>query len=106
MICCVQVRFVKGDNFWLSPDYERDSCHLTYLLYSPSERDYNLYFLNYTQLIRQNYRGRSHWGKIFHLTPTEFRDLYPRSEEFLEVQRRMDPDGMFVNQELKLALGI
>ena len=102
----MQVRFVKGDDFWLSPDYERDSCHLTYLLYSPSERDYNLYFLNYTQLIRQNYRGRSHWGKIFHLTPTEFRDLYPRSEEFLEVQRRMDPDGMFVNQELKLALGI
>ena len=30
------VRFVQGDETWLSPNYKWDSCHITEMIYSPS----------------------------------------------------------------------
>ena len=39
-----QVRFVRSDDIWLSPNYKRDSCHITEMIYSLSVETSILYF--------------------------------------------------------------
>jgi L-gulonolactone oxidase len=45
----------------------------------------------------RDYEGRPHWGKSFSRTPAEFRQLYPAYDEFDQLRRRCDPDGLFRN---------
>ena len=41
-----QIRFVQADDIWLSPNYERNSCHITQTIYNPSE-EHRQGLLNY-----------------------------------------------------------
>lgn len=105
-IAFLQVRFVKGDSFWLSNDYQRDSCHVTLLLHNPSDYNTHLYFYNYYQRVLQ-YGGRPHWGKsIYYILPDEAKSLYPKFAEFQEVYTELDPDRIFANDLLERILGI
>lgn len=44
------------------------------------------------------YRGRPHWAKAHTLRPDALSVLYPRFEEFRELLRAIDPDGVFRNE--------
>ena len=101
----VQVRFVKGDNFWLSNDYQRDGCHVTLLLHNPSDYYTHLYFDTYFQIVLK-YGGRPHWGKALPMSFDEAKSLYPKLDEFIEVYHELDPDRIFANDLLENILGI
>jgi FAD-linked oxidoreductase len=94
----IEVRFVKGDDIWLSPFYQRDCCSIAVHRYF--DEDYTPYFRTIEPIFRK-YHGRPHWGKLNSLQQRDFRSLYPRWDDFVELRREMDPRGRFLNPYLK-----
>ena len=82
-----------------------DTCHVTLLLYNPSDYNWKLY-TDAVFAIGYSYGGRPHWGKSFNLNSTVLRELYPKFEEFLKVQKSLDPDGVFLSNTIKETFGI
>ena len=95
----VEVRTVRSDEFWLSPNYGRNSCHITQILYRPSAPTSQQYFYDYFDLIGE-FKPRPHWGKNFQLTTNHLPVLYPKFKEFLTVKKRLDPSGILTNKFL------
>ena len=82
-----------------------DSCHLTLMLYNPSDYYWKLYTEGVFN-ITSTYGGRPHWGKSFRMSPSDIEQLYPKFKDFLEVRKKFDPDGVFVNDKISESFGI
>jgi len=99
----IEARYIKGDDVWLSPFYQRDgfaiSCHNFH------DKDYKKYFAA-IEPIFWKYDGRPHWGKIHSLDANEFAARYDRFEDFKRIRQEMDPDGRFLNDHLRYTLGV
>jgi len=80
----------------MSPNYQRDSCHITQTIYNPSVETRLQYFSAFHNATRK-FHGRFHWGKDFNLTPKEVGSLYPKFGDFSRVRGLMDPNGIFLN---------
>lgn len=93
----IEVRFIKGDDIWLSPFHQRDTCSIAVHRYF--EEDYKPYFATIEPIFRK-YNGRPHWGKLNTLRRDDLRKLYPRWDDFVAVRRTVDPDGRFLNPYL------
>lgn len=93
----IEVRYVKADDIWLSPFYQRDS--LSIAVHRYFEDDFAPYFKSIEAIFRK-YNGRPHWGKLNTLQREDFRKLYPRWDDFVKVRRQMDPEGRFLNPYL------
>ncbi len=101
----MQVRVVKGDDMWLSPNYQRDSCHLTMCIYNPTiKRRLDCYKKLYEAVAKFN--PRFHWGKYFDLTPADMEKMYPRFKDFLKIRSQLDPSGLFLNEQLAGTFGL
>ena len=98
------MRFVQADDIWLSPDYGQDTCHITVTLYNAAKETRRLYF-NEVYKATKKYHARLHWGKYFELTPSDVREGYPMVGEFGKVRSRLDPKGVFMNQQLHKTFG-
>ncbi len=99
----IEVRFVKGDDIWLSPFYQRDTCAIS--CHNFHDKDYKKYFAA-IEPIFWKYDGRPHWGKIHNLTATELQARYDRFGDFLRVRAEMDPKGLFINDHVSRVLGL
>lgn len=98
----VEVRFVKGDDIYLSPAYGRDSCYINIIMYRP----YNKYVPNEKywdtfEHIVASVGGRPHWAKDHKYGGGDFDVLYPKWSTFCQVRERLDPNGMFLNDNLQ-----
>jgi FAD-linked oxidoreductase len=93
----IEVRYVKADDIWLSPFYQRDCCSIAVHRYFAE--DYTPYFKTIEPIFRK-YHGRPHWGKLNTLQRSDLRKLYPRWDDFAEVRRTIDPRGRFLNPYL------
>lgn len=93
-----EVRFIKGDDIWLSPFHRRDT--LSIAVHRFFEEDYQPLFKAVEPIFRK-YGGRPHWGKLNTLTGKDFAELYPHWEDFKAVRRDLDPDGRFLNPYLR-----
>ena len=91
----IEVRNVKGDEFWLSPNYQRDSCQLTQLLYHPTTKTYEQYFFEYFDI--WEFQPHSHWGKHFKLNRNHLAIIYPKFKNFLAVKNHLNPTGIMAN---------
>ena len=94
-------RFVRADDIWLSPAYQRDSAYIAVHMYRGME--YVSYF-RHTEEILQHYSGRPHWGKIHTQDATRLAALYPRWHDFRRVRATLDPQGLFLNDYLRQLL--
>ncbi|MEM1114266.1 MAG: D-arabinono-1,4-lactone oxidase [Pseudomonadota bacterium] len=94
----IEVRWIQGDDIWLSPFQGRDSVSIAVHRYF--DEDFSPYFKTIEPIFRK-YNGRPHWGKLNTLTGQDCRALYPHWDEFAAVQREMDPEGQFLNQYLR-----
>ncbi|HEX6800292.1 MAG TPA: D-arabinono-1,4-lactone oxidase [Ktedonobacterales bacterium] len=93
----VECRFVRGDDIWLSPAYQRDSAYIAVHMYRGMPyRDY----FDAIEAIFQRYEGRPHWGKMHTLGPTTLAARYPRWDDFRRVRAELDPRGVFLNDYL------
>lgn len=96
---------MKSDDIWLSPNYQRDSCHMTLCIHNPSQVMKETYFFGFFRAV-ERFEPRVHWGKEFSLTSYEANAAYPKLKEFLKVREKLDPKGMFLNNVLAKTFGL
>jgi FAD/FMN-containing dehydrogenase len=94
----LEIRVVAADDAWMSPNYQRDN--LVVSISGEPGSDYWPYLRACDELFAE-YEGRPHWGKIHFMTPERITVLFPRFEDFLEMRRRFDPNGTFLNAHLR-----
>lgn len=98
----VEVRWVKGDDGYISQFYGRDTTVVT--LTADSGSDYWPFFRDADALL-QRFAPRAHWGKINFMTRKRMEDLFPELDTFLQVRREFDPNGVFLNDHTRALLG-
>jgi len=99
----LEYRWVKGDDLWLSPNFGRDSVHISVHQFvgMPFER-----YFDAVQAICLAHGGRPHWGKVHSLKAAQLSRLYPRWDDFLALRERMDPQGRFLTPYLRGLFGV
>jgi len=98
----IEVRWVKGDEGYLSPFYKRDTNALS--VSGAPDRDYWPYLRDVDALL-EDFDARQHWGKIHFLTRERIEKQYPEYDRFVAVRREFDPDGIFLNDSLRQLVG-
>lgn len=94
----IEFRFVKGDDIWLSPFYQRDSISISVHQYI---KQHPKLLFDEIEPILQRYQGRPHWGKMHSLNAVQLRTLYPKWDDFLQLRARLDPEKKFLNPYLQ-----
>jgi FAD/FMN-containing dehydrogenase len=95
----LEIRVVAADEAWMSPNYQRDN--LVVSISGEPGSDYWPYLRACDDLFAE-YGGRPHWGKIHFMTPERVAGLFPRHDDFVEMRRRFDPKGTFLNPHLRV----
>ena len=94
----IEIRFVKGDELWLSPAYKRDSVYIAVHTYI--SENYRPYF-EAMQSIFKRHGGRPHWGKWHTLVHDDLKQVYPKWDDFLKLRNELDPKGIWLNDHLR-----
>lgn len=90
----LEIRTVGADEAWLSPNYQRDN--LVVSISGAPGVDYWDYLRACDSLFAE-YHGRPHWGKLHFMTADRLDRLFPRYNDFVNMRRRFDPRGTFLN---------
>jgi len=98
----IEVRFVAGDDAFLSPAGGRETCYIAVHMFD--RMDYEPYF-RVVEQIMNGFEGRPHWGKRHFQTAETLQPRYPDWQRFQAVRARLDPEGRFTNAELDRVLG-
>ena len=98
----VEYRTVAADDGWLSPMHGRDSVAIS--IHQDAALPCDAFFADIEPVFREH-GGRPHWGKLHNLTARELEPLYPMWGRFLDVRRRLDPRGVFLNDHLRELFG-
>lgn len=93
----LEFRYVKGDDAWISPFYQRDSASIS--MHQYHKCDYASVF-KLVEPIFWKYEGRPHWGKLHTLGAQELSELYPKWQDFLAIREQLDPTQKFLNAHL------
>ncbi|KAK4825330.1 hypothetical protein QYF61_026849 [Mycteria americana] len=98
----VEVRFARGDEIWLSPCFQRDSCYMNIIMYRPYGKNVPRlnYWLTYEGIMKKH-GGRPHWAKAHSCTRKDFEKMYPAFPKFCSVREKLDPTGIFLNAYLE-----
>ena len=98
----VEYRTVAADAGWLSPMHGRQSVAIS--VHQDAALPCDAFFADIEPIFREH-GGRPHWGKIHNLKARELAPLYPMWERFLATRRRLDPNGVFLNDHLRELFG-
>jgi hypothetical protein len=105
------LRFIQGDDIWLSPFYGRDSVSISQSVVGNASYAGNVSVVDILNrkglhaLMVGQFHARPHWGKL-HWTSHEYlRDIYPRMADFEALRQECDPLGLFLNTPLQHILG-
>lgn len=89
-----EIRFVKGDDYALSPCYRRDSIWIgCYLI---GDRGWDALLHDFEKLAVK-YNGRPHWGKEYHIDRDYLYAQYPQLPAFCALRDRLDPQRKLSN---------
>ncbi|XP_001636998.2 L-gulonolactone oxidase isoform X1 [Nematostella vectensis] len=97
----VEVRFVKADDFYLSPCYKTDSCFINIICYRPYNQfvAHDAYWRFYENLM-DSVGGKPHWAKAHNLCAADMEKKYPMFNKYREVCQRLDPQGILRNSNV------
>ena len=93
----MEVRTVGRDEAFLSHSYQRETVVIS--VSGTPGTDYWPYLRAVDRLLGE-FDARVHWGKLHFLTREQLYDRYPRAGDFVTARRRLDPDGVFLNEHL------
>jgi len=93
-----EVRYIKSDDIWMSPFYQRETCSIAVHRYFAE--DYKPMF-KAVEPILQKYNGRPHWGKLNTMSAAQLKPHYKNFDQFNEIRKQLDPQGKFLNPYLK-----
>ena len=98
----IEVRFVKGDDSFLSPSHEQDTCYVAV------HQDRKLGW-EHVHARRRVARRRARRPPALGQAPLPHsggpRGRYPRWDDFQAARKRLDPDGVFTNAYTDRVLG-
>ena len=94
----VEFRTHAGEDAFLSVTQGKDS--VTISIHDAADAPHWEFFREAEQVFRQ-FDGRPHWGKLSFLEPDELRSLFPLLDSFASIRRRLDPNGIFLNDYLR-----
>jgi FAD/FMN-containing dehydrogenase len=97
------LRFIAGDQAFLSPCHGRDSVSIS--IGSAPESDYWPLFGDVDRLLVDSFAARAHWGKNHLMTRERLRETYPRYDDFARIRRELDPSDTFLNDHLRALFG-
>jgi xylitol oxidase len=98
-----EVRTIRADSLWLSPNFERDSVAI-HFTWRPMTAEV-LAVLPRLEAALAPFEARPHWGKLSTLPGSVIRSRYPRWEDFRSLVSRLDPTGKFRNAYWDRLLG-
>ena len=90
-----EIRFTKGDDYWLSACYKRDALWLG--LYNYAHEKWDKVLPEYEAFARQ-FNGRPHWGKEFTMDSNYLKQQYEKMEDFIKLKNEFDPLKKFENK--------
>lgn len=99
----IENRWVKGDDVYMSPAYNRDSAYIACHVYN--KKDSRAYFAALEEVFKA-YDGRPHWGKMNTFNTEDIIRMYPKFTHFMTFRKEHDPENIFVNPYLQKLLGI
>lgn len=94
----IEFRCIKGDDAWISPFHQRDSCSVA--IHADAEEEYKYLISTFGPIFR-SFQGRPHWGKLNDFSKAEFQNAYPKWKDFIEVRNTCDPEGKLLNDYLR-----
>lgn len=94
----VEVRFTAADDAYLSANYERDTTVIS--VSGRPGTDYEPFLRAFDRTL-QSFDARPHWGKLHFMTEDRLPGLFPQLDAFRSIRRRLDPDGLFLNDHLR-----
>ena len=98
----IEYRFTAGDAAWMSPFHHQNS--ITLSVSGGPGIDYWPYLRDVDAILR-GYGSRPHWGKLHFLDTEDVTNLYQRATDFRGLRRRLDPEGRFLNDHLRMLFG-
>lgn len=98
----IEVRFVAGDDAFLSPATGRDTCYIAVHMFDQME--WAPYF-RAVEEIMDGFDGRPHWGKRHFQDSAALSARYPQWSAFAAVRERLDPTRCFSNGYIRRVLG-
>lgn len=97
---------MKKDDIFLSPNFGRDSCQITIIIYNPSQAVLLDYFTSLCESLSK-FAARAHWAKyLCDMGRPQLEEIYPKFSEFAKIRERMDPNRIFINKPLEKLFGI
>ena len=102
----VMVRYVSGDDMYLSPMYNRTTSVFSVIVLGDqtttgNPTEFHLYASGLQKILQEKYAGRPHWGKVNYILDPNVNYIaknYPGTFQlFQTVMNKMDPKGMFRN---------
>ena len=99
----IEIRVSKCDNSaFLSQSYGHNVVYIGVIIYRPFHlnMEYRDYFKAFEGLMNK-FEGRPHWAKKHFLSKEELRQRYPKFDQWLEIRKRLDPDGVFMGDYLR-----
>lgn len=93
----IETRFIQAEDAWLSPFYDRDSVSISICGHKPQDF---MKFLKDVAAVLEPFKPRPHWGKIYFLDRDQVAAAFPKYADFVDIRRRLDPNGLLLNDEL------
>lgn len=93
-----EIRTVRADDLWLSPEYGTDAVGI-HFTWKPEEEAVRALLPTIEAALPAS--ARPHWGKVFTLDGAEVRSRYPRFDAFAALAARFDPERRLVNPYLE-----
>jgi FAD/FMN-containing dehydrogenase len=97
-----EIRFTKGDDFWLSACYKRDALWLG--LYNYEHEKWDKILPEYETFAKQ-FNGRPHWGKEFTMDKNYLAKQYEKMKDFKRLKDDFDPFKKFENKYIEDLFG-
>ncbi|MCX3060886.1 FAD-binding protein [Streptomyces beihaiensis] len=94
-----EVRTVAADLQWLSPAHGRDSVAFHFTWVADKRRALPVAALVEDRL--RPFDPRPHWGKVITTDPGRIAARYPKAPDYVDLVRRLDPEGKFTNRFLR-----
>lgn len=99
----IEVRVGRADEeCYLATAAGRETCYIS--VHAAKGMPYRDYFERVEEFMN-GLDGRPHWGKMHWQTAESLAPRYPEWESFQEVRRKLDPEGLFMNDYTTRVLG-
>jgi alditol oxidase len=93
-----EIRSIAADQLWMSP-CRQQPCVTIHFTWKPDWPAVSA-LLPVIERELAPFNVRPHWGKLFTITPARLKSLYERLPDFVQLARRLDPQGKFRNDFL------